>query len=47
MQGIITTIRCDRQHFQFPLCDLDILGKNKRNIQLIEDYKVWFGNKPF
>jgi len=45
MYGIIATIKCNGKKFEFPLCDLEVKDKGTANYKLVEDYRIWFGNK--
>jgi hypothetical protein len=43
--GIIVSIKTKREHYDFPLCDLEALPDTSPNYQPLNDYVVWFANK--
>ena len=45
LYGIIASIRLDGKHYEYPLCDLDVIDEQTTNFQLIDDYLTWFGNR--
>lgn len=45
MYGIIAKITKEGQKYEFPLCDLEVIDTESRNYQLIDDYRIWFGNR--
>jgi hypothetical protein len=45
MYGIIASIRLNGKKYEFPLCDLEVIDKTNKDIQLIDDYRTWFANR--
>lgn len=45
MYGIIASIKLNGKKYEFPLCDLEVNDKTKKDFQLIDDYKIWFANR--
>ena len=43
--GIIASIKLDRKKYMFPLCDLEVIDKTRKDFQLIDDYRIWFANR--
>jgi hypothetical protein len=43
--GIIVSIKTKREHYDFPLCDLEALPDTSPNYQPLNDYVVWFANR--
>jgi hypothetical protein len=45
--GIIVKVKKGVERFEFPLCDLKVVGKkaSKSNKQIVSDYAVWFANR--
>ncbi len=45
-EGIHVHVRrtSDKKKFTLPLADLEGVGKNQKNVQLLHDYAVWFVN---
>ncbi len=45
--GVIVKVRKGSERFEFPLCDLKVVGKkaSKSNKQIVSDYAVWFANR--
>jgi hypothetical protein len=46
MYGILVKVRrtSDKKIFALPLGDLETVGKQSENTQLLDDYAVWFTN---
>lgn len=45
MFGIIAKITREGEKYEFPLCDLEVIDTESINYQLIDDYRIWFGNR--
>ena len=45
MYGIIAKITREGEKYEFPLCDLEVIDTKSKNYQLIDDYRIWFGNR--
>ncbi len=45
MYGIIVTVSHKRGVYQFPLCDLEVMGQASPNYHPVKDYAVWFANR--
>jgi hypothetical protein len=45
LYGIIVDVRRERGKYAFPLCDLEVVGEDSPNHQIVEDYRVWFANR--
>ena len=45
MYGIIAKITREGEKYEFPLCDLEVINTKSKNYQLIDDYRIWFGNR--
>ena len=45
MYGIIAKITREGEKYEFPLCDLEVVDTKSKNYQLIDDYRIWFGNR--
>jgi len=43
--GIIASIRLNGKKYMFPLCDLEVIDKTRKDFQLIDDYRIWFANR--
>ncbi|MDO8755048.1 MAG: calcium-binding protein, partial [Anaerolineales bacterium] len=43
--GVIVSIKTKRGHYDFPLCDLEVLPDTSPNYQPLNDYVVWFANR--
>jgi len=43
--GIIVSIRTKHGHYDFPLCDLEVIPDTSPNHEPVKDYAVWFANK--
>lgn len=43
--GIIVSIKTERGHYDFPLCDLEVTPSTSPNYQPLNDYVVWFANR--
>jgi hypothetical protein len=43
--GVIVRLRCRRQQYYFPLCDLEVTDKHSPNYQVVRDYVIWFANR--
>jgi len=44
LYGIVVKARKGRKQYMFPLCLLELVEKDSKNYQLVNDYNVWFSN---
>ena len=45
LYGIVVNARLGRNKYSFPLCLLELVEKNSKNYQLVDDYNLWFSNR--
>jgi hypothetical protein len=43
--GLIAAIKTKHGHYDFPLCDLEVIPDTSPNYQPVKDYAVWFANR--
>lgn len=43
--GLIVAIKTKHGHYDFPLCDLEVLSGGSPNYQPVKDYAIWFANR--
>ncbi len=44
LYGIVVKARKGRKQSMFPLCLLELVEKDSKNYQLVNDYNLWFSN---
>jgi hypothetical protein len=45
MYGLIVGVKRGHESYDFPLCDLTVVGNESSNKQIVKDYAVWFANR--
>lgn len=45
LYGIIVKARMGRKQYSFPLCLLELIDKDSKNYELVDDYNFWFCNR--
>jgi len=45
LYGIVVKARMGRKQYSFPLCLLELVEKNSKNYELVDDYNFWFCNR--
>jgi|GEM_PF-995769 len=45
LHGIIVKARMGRKQYSFPLCLLELVDKDSKNYQPVDDYNFWFSNR--
>jgi Calcium binding len=45
LYGIMVHVQAKGGHYNFPLCDLEVVDRRSPNHQILDDYAVWFANR--